>query len=235
MMTLPSPQPAIEKNLAIHEKTFHSKVSPWLRAIAYPLLRRIILPLYFRNIEVYGQENIPLDGPVILAPTHRSRWDAIMVPFATGRHVTGRDLRFLVTVDEVKGFQGWGIRNLGGFPVDPRRPAIASLRYVVEILLNREMLVIFPEGNIFQDGELHPLKPGLARMAIQAESFQENLGVKILPMTIHYSPNIPRWRGKVKIIIGKPLSVAEYTEGSIKQQAKKLTEDLTEALQAIHL
>jgi len=73
----------------------------------------------------------------------------------TGRGVTGRDLRFMVSADEVRGIQGWF--DLGGFP--DKHPAITTLRHE-SLLQQGEMLVIFPEGNIFRDGSLHPLKLG---------------------------------------------------------------------------
>lgn len=198
--------------------------------LLYPLGRFIVLPFYFGRIEISGQENLPKDGPVILAPTHRSRWDAIALPYATGRHVTGRDLRYMVTSDEVKGLQGWFIRRLGGFPVNIKHPAIATLRHGVELLRDRQMLTIFPEGGIFRDGKLHPLKPGLARLAVQAESMQPGLGVKIVPIGIRYSQLIPSWGCDLKINIGSPLSVADYCQKHGKQSAQKLTEDLQKAL-----
>ncbi|WP_242721917.1 lysophospholipid acyltransferase family protein [Microcoleus vaginatus] len=204
-----------------------SRVSPWLTSLLYPLGHYVVLPFHFGKIEITGQEHLPKDGPVILAPTHRSRWDALMMPYSTGQKVTGRDLRFMVTADEVKGLQGWFIRNLGGFPVDLKHPAIGTLRYGVELLLDREMLVIFPEGGIFQDGEVHPIKPGLARLAMQAELSKPGLGVKIVPMSIRYRPRIPQWGAQVKIAIGAPISVADYANGGGgKKEARLLSAQL---------
>src|SRR4028118_1327101 len=111
-----------------------SHVCHWLTPILYFLGRRFVLPFYFRQLKVTGQENIPTSGPVILAPTHRSRWDALLMPAMTGRGVTGRDLRFMVSADEIRGIQGWFIRRLGGFPVDTKHPAITTLRHGVELL-----------------------------------------------------------------------------------------------------
>ena len=90
---------------------------------------KLVVPAYFGAVEVIGQEHIPASGPIILAPTHRARWDSIILPLAAGRPVTGRDLRFMVSADEVKGLQGWLIRRLGGFAVNVKRPTISSLRH----------------------------------------------------------------------------------------------------------
>lgn len=207
-----------------------SHVSPWVARLAYSLGRQLVIPLYFGRIEITGQENLPISGPVILAPTHRSRWDALLVPYATGRGVTGRDLRFMVSANESRGIQGWFVRRLGGFAVDTDHPAIATLRHGVELLQQGEMQVIFPEGNIFRDGYLHPLKPGLARLALSAESSHPGLGVNIVPISICYSQPFPQWGCDVKICIGSPLRVADYNVGSVKQNAKQLTADLAAAL-----
>lgn len=209
-----------------------SHVSVWLAPILYFLGRWFVLPFYFGHIRVIGQEHLPETGSVLIAPTHRSRWDAFMVPYAAGRLVTGRDLRFMVSADEMQGIQGWFIRRFGGFPVDTTRPAIASLRHGIELLQAGETLVIFPEGNIFRQDQIQPLKPGLARIAIQAEA-DLHPGIQLVPMTIHYSQPVPQWRCQVDIQIGPPLNISDYSSGSIKQTAQKLTQDLQAALEAL--
>jgi len=208
------------------EQVIDSRISPWLSAIAYPLGSNVLLPSFFGNIEVRGQSNLPTSGPVILAPVHRSRWDALIIPHVSGPQITGRYLRFMVTSDEVKGIQGWFIRRLGGFPINPRRPGIASLRYGMEMLRQGEMMVIFPEGGIFRDAQVHPLKSGLARLALQAEQGHPDLGIKIVPIYLCYSRALPVWGTKVQVNIGTPLRVDRYLTGSLKQDAKNLTADL---------
>ncbi len=207
-----------------------SRVCHWLTPILYPLGRRIVMPFYFRRLKVIGQENIPTTGPVILAPTHRARWDALVIPYAAGKPVTGRDLRYMISEDEVKGLQGWFMRRMGGFPVNTKHPAIGSIRHSVELLRNGEGLVIFPEGNIFQDGTLHPLKPGMARIAMQVEASKPGIDLKIVPISIRYSQLVPRWRCEVTVSIGTPINVADYCAKSAKKGAQQLTNDLETAM-----
>lgn len=201
-----------------------SRVCHWLTPILYPLGRRVVLPSYFRHLKVSGQENIPRTGPIILAPTHRSRWDALLIPYAAGKPVTGRDLRFMVTEDEMNGIQGWFIRRLGGFPVNTRNPGVGSFRHSVELLRNGEALVIFPEGDIYR--EFQPLKPGIARIALQVEASRPGLGLVIVPISIRYSEPVPHWRCDATLTIGTPLKVANYCTRSTKKSAGYLTRDL---------
>ena len=227
------PSPDTVSRMSSHTSShMSSHISPWLVPLVYCLGRYLVLPLYFGRIEVHGQENLPRSGPVILAPTHRSRWDALMLPFATGKMVTGRNLRFMVTTDEVRGLQGWFIRRLGGFAVNTRRPGVASLRHGIELMEKGEMMVIFPEGNIFRDRAVQPLKAGFARLAIQAEEARKrDLGVQVVPLAIAYGGAMVPWRSTVKIYIGKPILVRSFMQGHGKQDAKALTQAVGDSLQ----
>lgn len=239
--TLSLSRPVIHQIRPVQDKSptpstsIQSCISPWLTPIAYALLRHCVIPAFFGEVSITGQEHLPQSGPVILAPTHRSRWDSMIMPYATGRHVAGRDLQFMVSADEMTGLQGWMMRHLGGFPVNPRQPAIASLRFGMDILRRRETMVIFPEGAIFRDRPIHPLRPGLARLAIQAESLDPSLGVKIVPIDLHYSDPIPTRGTNVNVKIGRPLNVRDYCESNepSKVKAKHLTTALTQALDAL--
>jgi 1-acyl-sn-glycerol-3-phosphate acyltransferase len=225
-----SPETSSETSTLAKVAPVTSRVSHWLTPILYPMGRHLILPSYFRKLSVTGQENIPSTGPVILAPTHRSRWDGLLIPYAAGKLATGRDLRYMVSADEMKGIQGWFIRHMGGFPVNTRQPGIGSLRHGVELLRNGEALVLFPEGNIFHDCQVHPLKPGLARIALQAECGKSGIGLKIVPISIRYSQPVPHWRCDVSVRIGIPLNVADYCTQSAKKSSQQLTNDLERAM-----
>jgi len=206
-----------------------SQVSPWLTRIAYPLAKRVVLPMYFRNVEILGQDNLPTnDSPVILAPTHRSRWDPIVIAHAAGYPVTGRHLRFMTSANETERFvQGWFVRQLGAFPIDPKQPGIASLRHGIELLQARQMLTIFPEGNIFPGPQAHPLKPGLARLAMQAEELKPGLNVRIVPIGLSYSTQgRPAWGCDARVKIGEPIYVNDYMTGALRADAQRLTADL---------
>ena len=212
-----------------------SRISPWVANIVYPLGCYLVLPLFFKKIEITGQENIPLSEPVIIAPTHRSRWDALIVPYAVGRLASDRDLRFMVSENEVKGLQGWIINRMGGFPVNTDRPQVSTVHHSIELLKRgREMLVIFPEGGIYHDRLIHPLKRGVASIALQAQTDKSERKVKILPVGIRYSQPYPKWGTKVKVDIGSPLTVADYLGDSLRKSSQKLTMALEESLRKLY-
>lgn len=210
-------------------------VSPWLSRIIYPLGCYFLLPTYFGKLDITGWEHIPRSGPVILAPTHRSRWDALIVPYTAGRWKTGRDLHYMVSENEMRGLQGWVISRMGGFPVDPDHPDLSAIRQSLTILTQGKMLVIFPEGDIFREQSVQPLKSGIGRIALQAESKRKVAeSVKIVPISIHYSQAYPNWGTQVKVNVGFPLDVADYPLRQIRKSADALSHDLEKALRELY-
>lgn len=212
-----------------------SRITPWVAHLVYPLVKYLVSPAYFSRIEVTGQENIPRTGPVILAPTHRSRWDALIVPLTTGKLASGRHLHYMISANEYKGVQGWFMKHLGGFPVDPQRPGRSSLRYSIDLLCRGEMVVIFPEGDIYRERRVRPLKRGVATIALGAQSrLRGGETVKILPVSVCYSQPYPTWRCGVRVEIAQPLDVANYCGGASRKNSQQLTADLKVALEQIH-
>lgn len=209
--------------------TITSKISAWLPPLLYPV-GSWVLQSYFRQIQVTGQQHLPLSGPVIFAPLHRSRWDAIVIPYVAGQRATGRHLHYMVSHDEMLGFQGWVIRHFGGFPVNTRQPSIASLRHGVDLLSRGEPLVIFPEGNIFREPQVQPLHSGLARLALQATLARGQADLKIIPIALQYSQPFPHQGDTVKVAIGEPLQMTNYDCSRGKQVAQQITTDLKAAL-----
>lgn len=234
MMQLDSFQQTAQKKTRIKATSVSSRVSPGLISFLHPLARYLVFPAYFNSIWVTGQENLPKTGPVILAPTHRSRWDPILMSHIAGRPVTGRDLHFMTTATEMKGIQGWFVRRLGGFPVNLNHPGIGSLRHGIELLQQGKMVTIFPEGGIFHTETVPRLKPGLARLALKAESAQLGLNVQIVPVGIHYSTQKAKLGCDVRINIGVPIAASSYLQGSAKQDAKRLTADLHQEIEHLY-
>jgi len=212
--------------LTAREKSLCNGINPWLAPVAMVLTQDVALKGFFGGgLTVLGRENLPDDGPVLLAPTHRSRWDALMLPHAAGRRVTGRDCRFMVTSDEMTGLQGWFLHRLGCFPVNPRKPAAASLRFAVDLLEGGNQLVMFPEGKINQNDPAMRLMPGLARLTALAEG--QGVAVQVVPVGIAYGHAKPRPGDQAALCFGPALRLA----GPEREQIKALTAELSEQLQ----
>ena len=189
------------------EKKICLGVDPFWSRLAIVATQDIALKNFFRRRIVIGRENLPSNGSVVLAPTHRSRWDALMLTMAAGRRITNRDCRYMVTRSEMKGLQGWFLNRLGCFPIDQGRPSLTTLRYAVDLLISRQQLVVFPEGKINRFSEPVKLKKGLIRLAQLASN--KGLDIKIVPVGLAYSEVIPKFYGSASICFSKPIVISK--------------------------
>ncbi len=189
-------------------------------------ISRLVFRLYFRQIVIQGRENLPIAGPVVLAAKHFSRWDPPIVSLLGH----GESLRFMTNANQFEGLQGWLIQRVGAFPVDLDQPQLSSLRYTVQLLQAGQKLVIFPEGGIVRDRPLRDLKPGLARLVLQAETTApQPLQIPIVPIAIHYQPRA-QFQAKVIVQVCPPLYSRDYQQAKPKQTALALTAGLQAAL-----
>lgn len=220
--------------LVRREQGLGTGISPWLAPLAMLITQDLVLPAYFRRITVLGRDRLPADGPLLLAPTHKARWDALLLPHAVGRRVSGRDCRFMVTVDEMRGLQGWLLHRLGCFPVNQSRPSLLSLRYALDLLAAGEQLVVFPEGQIRRhhphQGDGLRLHQGLARLALMAAS--KGVPVPVLPVGIAYGHAWPRPLDRAALSIGRPLQIDTPAEGDGRRAALAFTHRLAMAMAA---
>ena len=178
------------------------------------LTQDIVLKFFFSKKIIEGKEFVNLvDGPLIIAPTHRSRWDGLILTFAIGRRVTNRDCRFMVTTPEMKGLQGWFLKRLGCFSINQESPSLFSLRYAVELIFSKNQLVIFPEGKITKNSKKLKLKQGLFRLAKLARKKGEP--IKIVPIGIAYENVKPKFRDRFAICIEKPFNLDEFSSASV--------------------
>ncbi|NDG74781.1 MAG: 1-acyl-sn-glycerol-3-phosphate acyltransferase [Synechococcaceae bacterium WB8_1B_136] len=209
------------------ERGLCNGINPWLAPLAMVLTQDVALRGFFGGgVRVKGAEHLPSRGPVLLAPTHRSRWDALMLPHAAGRRVSGRDCRFMVSSDEMVGLQGWFLHRLGCFPVNPRKPAAASLRLAVELLQAGQQLVVFPEGLIEQSDQPLRLMPGLARLAALAEG--QGVSVPVVPVGIAYGHPKPRFGDRAALCFAEPLRL----QGQGREAAAALNAALLRSLRS---
>ena len=190
-------------------------INPLLGFLAMFVTQDIAIKIFFSEIKIINKSfSIPKNSSIIFAPTHRSRWDGLVLTKAIGRRITSKDCRFMVTKSEMKGIQGWFLKRLGCFSIDQLSPSLSALRYAVNLIMNKKQLVVFPEGKINKYGKELILKEGLYRLALLAE--KKTTSIFVIPIGIAYSQVNPKIRAKVSLCFGEPLLVNENPNLSIK-------------------
>ena len=212
------------------------KINPVLGFLAMFITQDIILKYFFSKKKILNNNfSVPPNSSIILAPTHRSRWDGLVLTMAMGRRVTNKDCRFMVTKSEMRGIQGWFLKRLGCFSINQLSPSLSALRYAIELIEKGEQLVVFPEGKINRYGKKLVLKEGLYRLARLAT--KKTTAITIIPIGIAYSKIPPNFRGEFCLSFGKPIPINDYSNNTITDfnilLHKKMTQEEQKALKNV--
>ena len=192
------------------------KINPALGFIAMFITQDIVLRFFFSKKKVINEGfSIPSNNSIILAPTHRSRWDGLVLTMAMGRRITSKDCRFMVTNSEMKGIQGWFLKRLGCFSVNQLSPSLSTLRYAIDLIEKGEQLVVFPEGKINKFGKKLALKEGLYRLAKLAT--KKTASITIIPIGIAYSELSPKFGSQFCLSFGQPISMNDSLNFTIDE------------------
>ncbi|WP_260458675.1 lysophospholipid acyltransferase family protein [Actinotalea ferrariae] len=173
---------------------------------AGPLLHGMFRPW------VRGLENVPQDGPAILASNHLAVIDSFVLPL-----VLSRKIRF---IGKAEYFSGTGLkgrlkagffRGVGTIPVDRGggKASEAALRTGLQVLESGNLFGIYPEGTRSPDGRLYRGKTGVARLALES-------GAPVIPVAM-IGTDVAQPIGRVipkpmriGIVIGEPLDFSRY-------------------------
>jgi 1-acyl-sn-glycerol-3-phosphate acyltransferase len=170
-----------------------------------------ILKLLFRPW-VEGIENLPAEGPAILASNHLSFSDSIFLPLSAPRRITFLAKADYFTGRGLKGFLTKGfMKGAGQVPIDRSggRASEAALKTGMKILGAGDLLGIYPEGTRSPDGRLYRGRTGVARMALEGK-------VSVIPVAMigtdkaqPTGKKLPRIM-RIGIRIGRPLDFSRY-------------------------
>ncbi len=133
---------------------------------------RIVFSLYCR-IETHGFDKMPAEGSLMLVLNHKSLADPPMAAVLLRRRV------YFMAKIELFRFRpfGWLIASVGAFPVTRGRPDRKAIRRSLEILNNKQALMIFPEGHRSDSGDLQQARAGAVFLA-------QKTGCQVLPIGI---------------------------------------------------
>lgn len=173
-------------------------LGPWLRLVFRP--------------QTYGAENVPDEGPAILASNHLSYADWLFMPLTLPRRVTFVAKAEYFTTPGIKGyFQRLFFSGSGQVPIDRSGASAAegALTAAKRILADGDLFGIYPEGTRSHDGKLYRGKTGVARLALES-------GVPVIPVAVVgtdvVAPPGKKFGRLVRPVVrfGRPLDFSRY-------------------------
>lgn len=193
------------------------KANIYEKNLGYDLLRPIVdwsTKHSFRKVEVRGTENLPTDGPYIIAPNHCNTLMDALVILRSDRCSTVFGARADM-------FNNKFIANIMYFlrilPMVRQRDGLRNVlkntetqEIIVNTLENDVRFCIFPEGRHRPEKSLLPLGKGIFRAALAANArFGDRKPVYIVPAGIEYG-DFFRYRSTSLVTFGKPINVTEF-------------------------
>ena len=207
------------------------EIPRWPRSRVASLVRDVglavvILPLAraFAWLKIEGRENLEhLDGPVIFASNHQSHFDGpsilMALPYRLRRRVAIAASREFFAGHFHPGNFSRRQRFSSGlsfflaslffniFPLPQREAgAMEALRYAGRLIGDGWCVLIFPEGDRTDAGEIHPFQPGVGMMASRLETRVVPVRLEGLERVLHKT-----WRmakpGRARIKFGPPITL----------------------------
>lgn len=175
------------------------------------------------NASFFGEQNIPVDGPFIVAANHLSHLDPPLI----GAAFRSRELFFLARKTLFKpGFWNFLLSHINTISVDKQNNAeIHAIRQALSLLKKGFGVVIFPEGTRSLDGNFGPAQAGVGFLACKTQ-------VPVIPVRIEGTYEIlrknsvlPDLHKKSALSIGTPLLPEHYDVAPNSKQRYQLAAD----------
>ena len=200
----------------------------------YRAARVVIRPVFgaLWRLRAVGLENVPTEGPAIIAANHASVIDSFFLPLVLPRRIT--------FVGKAEYLDSWKTRRLfpalGMIPIDRSGGDAAerALEAAAGLLEAGELFGIYPEGTRARDGLLHKGYTGAARLACST-------GAPIVPVGILGTRSIqppdaalPRPFRPAEIRFGRPIDPQRYPgRGGRKLRYRQITDELMYEIRAL--
>ena len=199
----------------------------------YHIIRPVItlaFRLYFKKIQHFGAEKIPLGKPLIFSVNHPT---GFFEPTVLACTFWEHDFYFITRGDMFKKpFYRRILESFFMIPIYRFRDGFADMRLnqasmdlISQRLSEGKKIMIFSEGSTKTVKRLRPLQKGMARMAFANFDKYGDLDLQIVPVGLTYSaPHEPR--GEIMIRFGDAIPLSIYLE-KYGQNAARSVNDLT--------
>ena len=214
---------------------FNAVVAVYIFTLVPEFLMRFIVWILVNigyRLKAHGLEHIPDKGPVVVVCNHVSYMDALVI-----MGCCRRPIRFVMDHQIFRiPLLSFVFRTAGAIPIAPARenPEVLTQAYdrVARYLEAGEVVGIFPEGRLTEDGEMCPFKTGIERIV-------QRTPVPVVPMALRglwgsffsrrYGREMQhfprRFWSRIELVVGELIPPEQATSALLREQVVKLRGD----------
>ncbi|MBV9333660.1 MAG: 1-acyl-sn-glycerol-3-phosphate acyltransferase [Candidatus Eremiobacteraeota bacterium] len=169
---------------------------------------------------VYGAQNVPATGPLIVACNHISYFDPPFMGCFCPRRIRYMAKKELFEIPVL----GAVITGLGAYAVDRHGSAAAAIKRSLHVLKEGGAIGIFPEGTRNLTGSVAP-QTGVALLAALSQA-------PVVPACIHGTDRALRL-ARVDVAFGAPLSPPGAGRKATREELAKFTAEIMKAIEEL--
>lgn len=190
--------------------------------------------VFFKGLNrtvIYGRENVPAGGNVLIVSNHVSLLDPILIPYIL---MSKRSPEIIWAPGKAELFQvpllGRMLVSYGVFPVKRGGQDLSAMRKI-RSLMQRHKVMLFPEGMRSSDGKLLPGNRMVGKLIYQVQPTVIPTAVIGTGRAFPKGKRVPRLFSRFKVVFGPPLELQEeYVREDSKETAQLITQKVMQAI-----
>lgn len=186
---------------------------------------RLYLRLFFR-FKLYGLDHFR-PGSAIIVANHSSFLDPPIVAVACPEEIHSLARESLFNIPLI----GRAIRHLNAHPVARDATDAATFKLILSLLKQNQKVVIFPEGERTETGELLPIERGLPFLVIKSRCPIQPIYIQGTFDAWPRTRKFPKLFGKITCAFGSPIPWSEFSSLNREQAESAIISRVTSSLQ----
>ena len=193
--------------------------------------------LFYKNIIISGEENIPKNTPILFVANHQNAMmDPLLVATSTHKvmYFLARASAFKSKIaakllNAIYAIAIYRVRD----KVDSKKLNEAVFKQCLDLFNQEQNILIFPEGSHSTKRQIRSLRAGFTRMTIDYLTNNPKKNLIIIPVGLNFT-NTQNYAESVHIKYGKPIFSRQFNDNNqnktkgnlineVKKQLKKIT------------